>query len=64
LVEIPSDFLALKDADIELAREWRMTTRAIFEDLFLREYIATDFVYLPGNFPRSYYVFSHGEGTF
>jgi len=64
LVEIPSDFLALKDADIELAREWRMTTRAIFEDLFQRGYLATDFVYSPGKFPRSYYVFSHGEGTF
>lgn len=64
LVEIPSDFLALKDVDIELAREWRMITREIFEDLFLRGYLATDFVYLPGNFPRSYYVFSHGEGTF
>jgi len=63
LVEIPSDFLALKDADIELAKEWRMTTRAIFEDLFQRGYLVTDFVYLPGNFPRSYYVLSHGEGT-
>jgi len=63
LVEIPSDFLALKDAEIELAKEWRMTTRAIFEDLFQRGYLVTDFVYLPGNFPRSYYVLSHGEGT-
>ena len=63
LVEIPSDFLALKHADLESAREWRMTTRSIFENLFQRGYLVTDFVYLPEKFPRSYYVFSHGEGT-
>jgi predicted GNAT superfamily acetyltransferase len=63
LVEIPSDFLALKHANFESAREWRMTTRSIFENLFQRGYLVTDFVYLPGKFPRSYYVFSHGEGT-
>ena len=63
LVEIPSDFSALKEANFELAKEWRITTRSIFENLFRRGYLVTDFVYLPGNYPRSYYVFSHGEGT-
>lgn len=63
LIEIPSDFLALKDARIELAKEWRSTTRILFEGLFKLGYLVTDFVYLAEKFPRSYYVFSHGNGT-
>jgi len=63
LVEIPSDFMALKATDIELAKEWRKETRTLFEDLFKLGYLVTDFVYLPGDIPRSYYVMSHGEGT-
>jgi predicted GNAT superfamily acetyltransferase len=63
LIEIPSDFLALKDARIELAKEWRSTTRILFEGLFKRGYLVTDFVHLAEKFPRSYYVFSHGDGT-
>jgi predicted GNAT superfamily acetyltransferase len=63
LVEIPSDFLALKNADFGLAKEWRDISRTLFEDLFDRGYLVTDFVYNPGEFPRSYYVLSHGEGT-
>jgi predicted GNAT superfamily acetyltransferase len=63
LVEIPADFLALKEADIELAKEWRAVSRQLFEDLFAQGYLVTDFVYHAGEFPRSYYVLSHGEGT-
>jgi predicted GNAT superfamily acetyltransferase len=63
LVEIPSDFLALKDADVDLAKDWRSTTRMIFEGLFRRGYIVTDFVHLAEKFPRSYYVLSHGDVT-
>jgi predicted GNAT superfamily acetyltransferase len=63
LVEIPSDYLALKEADTGLAREWRLHTRAIFEDLFEKGYWATDFVHMPGSAPRSFYVLSHGEST-
>ncbi len=64
LVEIPSDFQALKAADPGLALEWRLHTRSLFEDLFARGYLVTDFVYLPGGRPRSFYVLSHGESTF
>ena len=64
LVEIPADFLALKAADIELAKEWRLVSREIFENLFESGYLVTDFVHLRGEHPRSYYVLSHGEGTF
>jgi len=63
LVEIPADFLALKAANIELAREWRTVTRSLFEDLFESGYLATDFVHLTGDIARSYYVLSNGEGT-
>jgi predicted GNAT superfamily acetyltransferase len=63
LVEIPVDFLALKEMDMDLAREWRLSSRAIFESLFKEGYLVTDFVHLAGNKPHSYYVFSHGEGT-
>ncbi|MGW8142966.1 MAG: hypothetical protein ACWGN2_01140 [Anaerolineales bacterium] len=63
LVEIPADFLALKEADIGLAKEWRLASREIFEKLFVDGYLVTDFIHLRGEYPRSYYVLSHGEGT-
>ncbi len=64
LVEIPSDFLALRERDLGLARAWRLHTRDLFEDAFARGYLVTDFVYLKGEtFPRSFYLLSHGEGT-
>lgn len=63
LVEIPADILALKEADPELALEWRMHTRELFEDLFEKGYLVTDFVHLSGPHPRSFYVLSHGEST-
>ena len=61
LVEIPSDFLALKAVDPALALAWRLHTRHLFEALFERGYLATDFVHLPGTHARSFYVLSHGE---
>lgn len=64
LVEIPADFLSLKETNLELAKEWRLRSREIFEGLFHSGYLVTDFVYLPGKYSRSYYVLSHGEGTF
>lgn len=63
LVEIPDDFQALKAAEIQLALEWRLHVRKIFEELFKNGYIVTDFVrtmHLP---TRSYYVMCHGEST-
>jgi hypothetical protein len=36
----------------------------LFEGLFEDGYLLTDFVYLPGTQPRSFYVLSHGESTF
>ena len=34
-----------------------------FENLFEKGYFVTDFVFLPGVHPRSYYVLSNGEST-
>ena len=61
LVEIPADFLALKTASQTLALEWRLHTRDLFEALFERGYLVTDFVHLPGTYARSFYVLSYGE---
>ena len=63
LVEIPSDLQVIKAANIELALRWRMHTRSLFEDLFSRGYLVTDFVFLKGTHPRSFYVLSYGEST-
>lgn len=63
LVEIPSDFMDLKVTDMSLAYEWRMHIRTLFEDLFERGYLVTDFVHLRVPHPRSFYVLVHGEST-
>lgn len=62
LVEIPVDFLALKAADMQLALAWRMHTRTVFEDLFSKGYLVTDFVY-DKDTEKSYYVLIYGEST-
>ncbi len=63
LLEIPSDFQVLRVADPALALEWRLHTRELFEGLYQRGYLATDFIYLGGASPRSFYVLSDGEST-
>ncbi len=64
LAEIPNDFMALKEKDFALARDWRFFTRELFETAFARGYIITDFV-LDGKegMPRGLYVLTHGEST-
>jgi len=63
LLEIPSDFAALKAIDSDLALEWRLHSRALFLALFELGYLVTDFIHLKGTFPRSFYVLSHGDST-
>jgi len=60
LAEVPSDFLALKEADFALARDWRFFSRELFETAFAASYIVTDFVY---DQSRSFYVLAHGDST-
>ena len=64
LTEIPSDFMALKEADFALARDWRFFTREVFETAFDEGYLVTDFVFdrIAGK-SRSLYVLTHGETT-
>jgi len=64
LLEIPADITALKFADLALAQEWSHHIRSLFLNLFAKGYLVTDFVFLPGTQPRSFYVLSNGEATF
>lgn len=63
LLEIPSNFSALKTANPSLALTWRLHLRTLLQGLFARGYLITDFVYLNGEHPRSFYVLSDGERT-
>ena len=63
LFEIPADYQGMKVADMDLAIEWRMYSRTVFELFFHHGYLVTDVVYLPGSSPRSYYVLSQGDNT-
>jgi len=63
LVEIPSDFQALKNENLPLALQWRMHCRSLFEPLFESGYIITDFTNTGGEHPRSFYVLTDGEAT-
>lgn len=64
LAEIPPDFLALKDADLGLARDWRFFSREVFTLSFSTGYIVTDFLYdTTSSYHRSFYVLAHGEST-
>ncbi len=63
LVEIPTDFQALKSTDFQQSARWRLQTRLVFEKLFKAGYIVTDFVRSMDDQPRSYYVLCHGEST-
>jgi predicted GNAT superfamily acetyltransferase len=60
MAEIPSDFIAVKNEDFALARDWRFFSRELFETAFAQGYIVTDFVY---DQARSFYVLAHGEST-
>lgn len=61
LVEIPPDFQSLRDQEPELGLRWRMHTREVFQRLFTRGYLVTDFIYMRGASPRSFYLLSDGE---
>jgi predicted GNAT superfamily acetyltransferase len=64
LLEIPADIHYLKTTDQSLAIAWSQHIRDLFSFYFSQNYFVTDFIYLPGSQPRSFYVMSHGEATF
>jgi predicted GNAT superfamily acetyltransferase len=53
LIQIPADFQSLKSKDRNLALEWRLHTRALFEEAFAKGYLAIDMLVEAG---RSYYL--------
>ena len=56
-VEVPSDIMSLKKADLKLARDWRLKTRLIFTSYFRKGYIINHFLSreIDGH-RRSFYV--------
>lgn len=62
LIEIPPDFQAIKQANITLARDWRLLTRALFEEYFEDGYAVVDFVSeVRDGRRRSFYVLEHSQ---
>ena len=61
LIEIPPDFQAMRTADPELALAWRLHSRQIFQHYFERAYLVTNFIYEPGEQPRSFYVLTTAD---
>jgi predicted GNAT superfamily acetyltransferase len=60
-VEIPADYQAIKAADPELAREWRLATRQLFEACFEQGYSVVDFLSYPvDGLRRSFYLLGQG----
>jgi predicted GNAT superfamily acetyltransferase len=55
-LEIPADLGALKAAAPDLARAWRLDTRAAFQRLFDAGYVAADFVYARAGPSRAAYI--------
>jgi predicted GNAT superfamily acetyltransferase len=64
LVEIPANFNLVKQLDPALALGWRSQARRIFQALFEKGYLVTDFIHAQSLPERSYYVLSYGESTF
>jgi predicted GNAT superfamily acetyltransferase len=56
LVEIPPDFLWLKERDMELARAWRFHMRDLMETAFGLGYEVVDYLFEKGNPPRGAYL--------
>lgn len=56
LVEIPTDFQAIRKDNLEGSETWRFHTRKIFELLFAGEYQVVDFIYQRGETPRGFYL--------
>jgi predicted GNAT superfamily acetyltransferase len=62
LLEIPSQFNAIVNADEGLARTWRAHTREVFTTIFRAGYFVTDFVHTTTEGrERSFYVISSAE---
>jgi predicted GNAT superfamily acetyltransferase len=63
ILEIPSDYQAMRTTAPDLALHWRTHVRALFTQLFDAGYLVSDFVFLRGSPSRSFYILSYGEST-
>jgi predicted GNAT superfamily acetyltransferase len=61
LVEIPTNFTTLLSEQPDLAREWRLTTRQIFQTYFARGYRVVDF-FLSRENGRGQYLLARAAG--
>ncbi len=61
LLDLPADFQALKAADRNLARRWRLGMRDVLRTLFERDYVISDFLYEPGPAPRTAYILTRAH---
>ncbi len=60
IIEIPANFQQIKQANIRLARDWRLLTRALFEEYFEDGYVVVDFLSeVKEGRRRSFYVLEH-----
>ena len=63
LVEVPTNFQAIKRQNFTLAQRWRAHTRDIFEGMFASGFLVTDFISHEDQAgqARSYYLLTHGN---
>jgi hypothetical protein len=62
LIEIPTNFQAIKQRDMGLAQAWRSQTRSMFREAFGTGYWVTDFFHEPvDGRQRSFYALSRAE---
>lgn len=60
LVEVPWDILLVKQVDPKLAVDWRIKTRAVFQEYLSRGYAVSDFA-VQEDEKRSFYILSKGR---
>ena len=64
LIEIPESIQKIKATNMELAREWRLKTRELFETYFRKGYIAIDFLSEKvGGHRRNFYILKKSRGN-
>lgn len=63
MVEIPYNFQAIKQQDMEAAQRWRRHTRSLFEQLFAANFVATDFIFHQDDDGqrRGFYLLTHQD---
>lgn len=64
MIEIPDNIADIRDDDPDLAKEWQLHMREVFESAFTAGFVVTDYVrgYYDGR-DRNYYVISHADAV-